>query len=126
MAKKIFIVEDEAALLYALEAKFRLEGFEVETAADGEEALKALRNYKPDLIVLDIILPKMDGWAVMQMIRADANLVSVPVVIVTNLTDKHSREKGVDLGAVNFLVKSDFDLEDLVDKIKAVFKKDED
>lgn len=122
MAKKIFIVEDEAALLYALEAKLRLEGFEVEVAGDGEEALKKLKSYKPDLIILDIILPKMDGWEVLQQVRSNVKLAGVPVVIVTNLTDKHSRDKGVELGAVNFLVKSDFDLEDLVIKIKEVFK----
>ena len=123
MAKKIFIVEDEAALLYALEAKLRLEGFEVEVAADGEEALQRLKSYKPDLIILDIILPKMDGWEVLQQIRTNVKLTGVPVVIVTNLTDKHSRDKGVELGAVNFLVKSDFDLEELVKKIKEVFSK---
>ena len=124
MAKKVFIVEDEAALLYALEAKLRLEGFNVEVAVDGEEAIKKLKNYKPDLVILDIILPKIDGWEVLQNIRANSNLVKVPVVIVTNLTDKHSREKGVELGADNFLVKSDFDLEELVKKIKEVFNKE--
>ena len=122
MAKKIFIIEDEAALLYALEAKLRLEGFEVETAGDGEEALKKLKIYKPDLIVLDIILPKIDGWEVLQMIRADVKLVNVPVVIVTNLTDKHSREKGIELGVDNYLVKSDYDLSELVSRIRSALK----
>jgi DNA-binding response OmpR family regulator len=65
----------------------------------------------------------MDGWEVLQNIRANASLSTIPVVIVTNLTDKHSRDKGVELGAVNFLVKSDFDLEDLVKRIKEVFNK---
>lgn len=123
MAKKIFIVEDEAALLYALEAKLRLEGFEVETATDGEQAVEKLKAYKPDLIILDIILPKIDGWDVLQQLRAIAKLNTVPVMIVTNLTDKHSRERGVELGVNNFLVKSDFDLEELVKKIKEVFSK---
>ena len=123
MAQKLFIIEDEAALLYALEAKLRLEGFQVETAGDGEEALKRLKNYKPDLIILDIILPKIDGWEVLNMIRADVKLVNVPVVIVTNLTDKHSREKGVELGVTNYLVKSDYDLGELVGRIKSALKK---
>jgi len=123
MAEKIFIIEDEAALLYALEAKLRLEGFQVETAGDGEEALKKLKNYKPDLIILDIILPKIDGWEVLHMIRTDVKLVSVPVVIVTNLTDKHSREKGIELGVANYLIKSDYDLEELVGRIKSALKR---
>lgn len=123
MTQKIFLIEDEVAFLYALQAKLRLEGFDVEVASDGQTALDRLKNYKPDIILLDIILPKVDGWEVLQQIKADQRLVNVPVIIISNLSDKHSQEKGVDLGANDYLVKSDYDLDALVKKINESLQK---
>ena len=85
--------------------------------------MKKLKTFVPDLILLDIILPRSDGWEVLNRIRANPKIAPVPVVIITNLTDKHSREKGVELGVVNYLIKSDYNLEELVNKIKEILKK---
>ncbi len=117
MTQKIFLIEDEVAFLYALQAQLRMDGFEVEVASDGQSALDRLKNYKPDLILLDIILPKVDGWEILQFIKSDQRLLNVPVIIISNLSDKHSQEKGIELGANDYLVKSDYDLDALVKKI---------
>lgn len=123
MPKKLFLIEDEAAFLYALQAKFRLEGFQVEVATDGEEAIRRLKTYTPDIILLDIILPKMDGWEVLSLLRADTRHINTPVIIISNLSGKSDQEKGLDLGANEYLVKSDYDLDELVKKVETILEK---
>ncbi len=121
--KKVFLVEDETALLYALQAKFRMEDYDVEVASDGQTALDKLKSYTPNVILLDIMLPRMDGWEVLRQIRADERLVDIPVIVISNLTDKHSKEKGLELGVKDFLIKSEYDLDELVGKIRDILEK---
>ena len=118
MAKKILIVEDETALLYALQSQLATEGFKTIAVDDGEKALAILEKDTPDLIVLDIILPKIDGWTLLEKIKGDKNSANIPVIIISNLSDESSRTRGVKLGAKDYLAKIDYSVEGLVKKIK--------
>lgn len=119
--KTILIVEDEAAILYALQSKLRVSGFKVLTADDGEKALNILHDTIPDAIILDIILPKVDGMEVLKQVKADARLKDVPTIIVTNLTDHETKKKGLELGAHDYLIKVEYNLDEIAERIaKAV------
>jgi len=119
---KILIVEDETALLYALQAQLQVDGFQVEGVIDGEQALEKLKHFKPDLIVLDIMLPKVDGWGILNRVRTDVRLVNIPVIIITNLTDGDAKKKGLELGVVDYIIKADHSLGELAEKIKSALK----
>ncbi|HRY63285.1 MAG TPA: response regulator [Patescibacteria group bacterium] len=120
MSKKILIVEDEASLLYALQTQLNVAGFETLVASDGETALSLIFKARPDLIVLDIIIPKIDGWALLQKIKSNKITKGIPVVIISNLSDDDSRLKGLELGAKDYLAKIDYSIADLVNKIKSI------
>jgi len=119
-SKKILIVEDETSLLYALQSQLSVEGFKTITAADGESALSLVLKEKPDIIVLDIILPKMDGWALLKKIKSSKTTKGIPVIIISNISDDDSRLKGLELGAKDYLAKVDYSVADLVKKIKTI------
>ena len=118
MSKKILIIEDETALLYALQSQLSAEGYNTITANDGEKALKVLANEKPDAIILDIILPKIDGWQLLKKIKADNRMSKIPVIIISNLSDDVSRARGIELGAKDYLLKTNYSVSELVEKIK--------
>lgn len=117
--KKLLIVEDETALLRALNNKFTKEGFDVIDAKNGEEGLeKALKN-EPDLILLDIIMPIMDGLSMLKELRKTTWGKQAKVLILTNLSEAHKVEEAMNSGVYDFLIKSDWSLEQLVEKVKA-------
>jgi len=118
MPKKILIIEDETALLYALQSQLSVEGFQVMAADDGEKALKILEHEEPDVIVLDIVLPKVDGWQFLKKIKADDRTRKIPVIIISNLSDDSSRLRGIELGARDYLPKINYSITELVKKIK--------
>lgn len=118
--KKILIVEDDVALSGALLAKLSAEGFNTIVAKNGEEGLEMAINNHPDLILLDIIMPKMDGIAMLKQLRADLWGKEVPVIILSNLSDADKNVNIVDGDVKAFLVKSDFPLADIVTKIKEI------
>jgi DNA-binding response OmpR family regulator len=120
--KKILVVEDDRYLSGAYKVKLLKMGFDVQTASDGDEALAVLRNYRPDLILLDLIMPVKDGFTTLTEIKNDENLKNIPVIIATNLGQKEDIEKGMKLGAVDYLVKTDTSIDDFVNKIKGVLK----
>jgi DNA-binding response OmpR family regulator len=122
MAKKILIIEDEAALRMALEEKFRGEGFEVLTADNGEDGLALALGSSPDLILLDIILPKMDGFGVLNELSKDESAKKIEVMILTNLSDSGNVGEMVTRGVSDYLVKADWTLEDLLEKVKNKLK----
>jgi len=97
-------------------------GFDVQTASDGEEALTILKNYRPDLILLDLIMPVKDGFTTLEEIKKNDDLKSIPVLIATNLGQKEDIEKGMKMGAVDYLVKTDTSIDDFVNKIQGVLK----
>lgn len=119
MKKTILIVEDELPMLKALSDKFALEGFEVLEAKDGEEGLKTATSKKPDLIILDIFMPVMDGKVMFQKLRADEWGKTVPVIILTNLNpDDKTLDDLMKNGPSYYFIKSKWKLEELVSKVK--------
>jgi DNA-binding response OmpR family regulator len=115
--KKILIAEDENAIAKALQLKLEHLGFEVELANNGEEALKALKKTKFDLMLLDIMMPKIDGFGVLAGLK---DLDYKPIVLISsNLSQSSDHDKAVSLGADDFLVKSDVSLKEIVEKVNA-------
>lgn len=121
--KKILIVEDDRSLQSALVEMINREGFETASAFDGEEATEKIKETKPDLILLDIILPKKNGYDVLMEIKRNEETKNIPVLILTNLEEIDNVQRALDLGATTFMVKSDFSLKDVVEKIKETLKK---
>lgn len=120
MKKTILIIEDELPMLKALSDKFALEGFEILEAKDGAEGLEAAISKKPDLIVLDIFMPVMDGKAMFEKLRQDAWGKTVPVIILTNLNpDDKTLDQLMKNGPSYYFIKSKWKLEELVAKVKS-------
>ena len=116
---KVLIVEDDKFLRTLLEKKLRSESFEVVTAADGEEAMNQLVSTNPDMVLLDIILPKISGFSFLEQVQTDPNLNKIPVIILSNLAQGEDVQKGKDLGAIDYFVKANTSLEDLIKKVRA-------
>jgi len=117
---KVLVVEDEEILLTALREELTTGGYEVEGAGDGVEGLEKAKSFKPALILLDLLMPKMDGMEMLQKLKADSLLRDIPVVILTNLSDYERISEALALGAMDYLVKANYKLEDLLDKVKTV------
>ena len=115
---KILLVEDDKFLRTVLEKRLSSEGFEVLTAIDGDEALEKIITEKPDLILLDIILPKKGGFIVLENIKKDPELKQVPVLIISNLGQEEDIKKGLSLGAIEYFVKAKVSIDDIIKKIK--------
>jgi DNA-binding response OmpR family regulator len=116
--KKLLIIEDDLILQDALSQYLIKEGFDVKSAGDGEIGLKMALTDKPDLILLDIILPKKDGYAVLTEVRANENTKNIPIVLLTNLGSISDVEKALELGATTYLIKADYKLEEVTMKVK--------
>ncbi len=115
---KLLIVEDDEFLVDLLLEGFSDQKIEIEVAYDGEKALEKVKEVKPDLILLDILLPKIDGFEVLKRLKEDKSTAKIPVVILSNLGQKEEIQRGYKLGAVDFLVKASFSLEEVVKKVK--------
>lgn len=117
---KILIAEDEKAIGSALNLKLNHEGFEAKVAFNGKEALSLLESEKFDLLILDLIMPQLDGFGVLKEIKAKG--IKTPVMVISNLSQTADISKAKDLGAVDFLIKSDTPVAEIVEKIKKYFK----
>lgn len=115
--KKILIAEDDKFLSSAYRVKLAKAGFEVHMASDGQEAISLLQNVTPDLILLDLIMPVKDGFATLQEIKANPAWKTIPVIVASNLGQKEDIEKSTQLGANDFVVKSDLSLDSVIEKI---------
>jgi CheY-like chemotaxis protein len=120
--KKIMIVEDDSFVMDIYQTKLAQEGFEAIGAVNGLEAMKKLEGVKPDLILLDIIMPYMDGLEVLKKIKDDERLKNIPIVLLTNLSQKEEINKGMGLGADDYLIKSHFTPSEVMEKIKKYLK----
>ncbi len=116
----ILLVEDDAFLANIYKTKFEMEGFKVSVSENGEEGLKDAKKKKPDIILLDILLPKMDGYTVLHNLKQDAELKNVPVILLTNLGQKDDVEKGLEMGAADYLIKAHFKPSETVAKVRKV------
>ncbi|PIS34360.1 MAG: response regulator [Parcubacteria group bacterium CG08_land_8_20_14_0_20_43_9] len=123
MQEHILIIEDDKFLRELISRKLLSDGFKIEEAIDGEEGLRKIEEVKPDLILLDLILPGLDGFEVLERIKDNPSTSAVPVLILSNLGQRDEIERGLKLGAVDFLVKAHFTPEEIVDKIKIIFEK---
>ncbi len=120
--KKILIVEDDIALRNVYEMRLKLEGYDVLVAADGEEGLSTAVKEKPSLIVLDLMMPKISGMDVLDILKSTPETKKIPVIVLTALTQESVKTKGYVFGADEFMVKSESKLEEIVSKIKSLLK----
>jgi len=116
---RILIVDDEPNIVLALELLMKKEGYEVHTVSDGERAVQAAKELRPDLILLDIMMPKMDGYEVCQSIRSDALLKDVSIIMLTAKGREVEREKGMALGADLYITKP-FSTRQVVMKVREI------
>jgi len=116
--KKLLVVDDENMISEPLAEKFKDEGFEVETAADGEEGLKKALEIIPDIILLDVVMPKMNGLEMLSKLRKDEKGKNIKVIVFTNVNEIEKIEEAVKDGASEYLVKVEWSLDDLVKKVK--------
>ncbi len=116
--KKILFIEDEPTLQKAIGRYLEQEGYEVKNALDGDLGLEIAKKEKPDLILLDIILPKRDGFEVLSELKTDEETKNIPVIVLTNLEGDADVEKALSLGATTYLVKANYKLEEITAKIK--------
>ena len=117
--KTILIIEDEVAMLRSLVEKFEKEGFNALSAQDGEEGYEVAMKENPDFLIIDIIMPKMDGITLMKKIREDEKWgLEVPIIMLTNLSDPESVSEAAKYKVYDFLVKTDWRLNDVVKLVK--------
>jgi len=122
MAKKILIIEDDKFLRELISRKLSGESFDVAEAVDGEEGVKKVKEENPDLVLLDLILPGIDGFEVLSKVKEDPKVSSIPIIILSNLGQREEVEKGLKLGAVDYLIKAHFTPGEIIEKIKNVLK----
>jgi len=116
--KQILLIEDDPFLIDIYVTKLGESGFSVEVANDGELALRKLEEKKPDLVILDIVLPQIDGWEVLRKIKSNPGLKDLKVIILSNLSQKEEVEKGIDLGSIKYLIKAHYTPSEVVAEIK--------
>jgi DNA-binding response OmpR family regulator len=119
--KTILLADDEQFILVAYKDGLEHAGYNVILAHDGEEAVAVMREQQPDLVLLDIIMPKLNGFEVMQAARAEPDLAAIPIAVFTNLSQLSDEQEARDLGAVDFIVKADVSLNDLLARVERLF-----
>jgi len=120
---KILVAEDDNFLMSAYRTKLEKEGFDFRIASDGEEVLTILNDFMPEVILLDLIMPRKDGFAVLEEIQKMENLKGVPVIVTSNLGQKEDIDRAMALGATDFITKSNLSMSDLMEKIKSAVTK---
>lgn len=116
---QVLIIEDDKFLSKIYSTKLKNEGIDAEFAVDGEMGLEMMRGARPKLILLDLIMPKLDGFGVLEAMSADSDLNTIPVYVLSNLGQDEDMARAKELGAKDFIVKSDTSIGDVIDKIKA-------
>ena len=120
--KNILLAEDEQFLANLLKSRLEKTGAKIQIAQDGAEVLKFLKESKFDLVLLDLILPKISGFEVLEAIRADPRLQNIPVMIISNLGQETDISRGQSLGAVEYIVKARVSIEELTEQVKKLLK----
>ena len=125
---KILIVEDDPLISRMYQQAFTFHNFEVEVSFDGEEGIEKVRKGKPTIILLDIMIPKMNGLKVLEKLKADPQTKKIPVIVLTNLAEEQDAEAALSLGAVKYIIKSEYTPKQVVDMVKeilAAYSRDE-
>ena len=120
--KHILLVEDDPFLIDIYNTKLEEAGFSVQTASDGDDVIEKLKEQKPDLLILDIVLPHIDGWEVLSKIKSTPEMEDLKVIILSNLGQKEEVEKGLELGATKYLIKAHHTPREVVEEIKKLLK----
>lgn len=102
--------------------KFEMEGFKVSTANNGEKAVVDIKKKMPDVVLLDILLPKLDGFSVLEQVKADSSTKDIPVILLTNLGQQDDVQRGLEKGAADYLIKTHFKPSEVVDKVRKVLQ----
>lgn len=123
-SKRILIIEDDLTLRNVLAEFLESEGFSVGVASDGEEGLTLIKDFNPDIVLLDIILPKKNGFEVLKAVKDENGELNIPFILLTNLGSLDDIEKALELGATTYLVKGDYQIKEIVEKIKETLAKE--
>ncbi len=121
--RRILLAEDDRFLRKAAEARLRQGGFTVLAAVDGEEALRLARAETPDLVLLDLIMPKIQGFGVLKALKEDPATASIPVIVLSNLGQERDVQRAMELGAVAYFIKAHLSLHELVQRVSEVLDK---
>lgn len=122
MAKKILIVEDDKFLRELIVRKLSNEGYEAIEAVDGEQGIQKIKETKPDLVLLDLILPGIDGFEVLAQKKEDPFVAAIPVIVLSNLGQKEDVDRGLGLGATDYLIKAHFTPGEIIEKVRNIIK----
>lgn len=117
---KVLIIEDDRYILKMYQLKLSLEGFTVEVAENGKIGVDKVKEFMPDIILLDILMPELDGFQVLEIVKGDSSVKDIPVLIMSNLGQEDHIEKGMKLGAIGYVVKSQYSPSQVVEKIREV------
>ncbi len=120
---RIVVADDDRMFRKVAETTLRRQGFDVTTASDGEEALQLIRSERPDMIVLDLIMPKLQGFDVLQTLKQDALTSAIPVIVLSSLTQEQDKQEALDLGAVAYFNKTTFSMSELVKQVESTLAK---
>jgi DNA-binding response OmpR family regulator len=120
--KKILLVEDDIFLRQIISKRLLDSGYDVVTVISGKDALGRIVKDKPDLVLLDILLPEMDGFEILKKARENKDISNIPIAVLSNLTQQSDIDKALNLGAVDYFIKSQFTSEEVEEKIKALLK----
>lgn len=119
----VAIIEDDTFLAGMYEQKFRMEQMNPLMAYDGEAGLELIRAQKPDIVLLDIMMPKKDGWEVLQILRSDQATQNIPVIMLTNLGQKEDVDLALKYGASDYLIKAHFNPQEVIDRVRTLVAK---
>jgi DNA-binding response OmpR family regulator len=117
---KILIIEDDRYISKMYQLKLSLDGFDVQIAENGRQGVEKVKDFKPDIILLDILMPEIDGFEVLKIVKGDDETKNIPVLIMSNLGQEDHIQKGMSLGALGYIVKSQYTPSHVVEKIKEV------
>jgi len=120
--KKVLVAEDDTFLLKVYETKLTKAGYTVITALDGDETLAKIKETSPDLILLDLIMPKKSGFEVLETMKAEGTIQNIPIIVLSNLGQESDTKKALELGATDYFVKSNSSIEDIITSVDRVFK----
>ena len=120
--KTILLVEDDPFVVDIYTTKLESAGFSVDVAEDGEEALRKLKEKKPDLMILDIVLPNIDGWELLRKIRTELDLENLKVIVLSNLSQKNEIQKSLEFGIIKYFIKANFTPAEVVEEIKKILQ----